>query len=67
MHREFETILYESRERIVRITLNRPDKRNALSPQMLEELSTALDLAEADRDACCLVLRGAGDKAFCAG
>jgi enoyl-CoA hydratase len=67
MHREFETILYESRERIVRITLNRPDKRNALSPQMLEELSAALDLAEDDRDACCLVLRGAGDKAFCAG
>jgi enoyl-CoA hydratase/carnithine racemase len=63
----FETILYEKRERIIRITLNRPDKRNALSHQMLEELTAAFEGADAETDASCIVLRGAGDKAFCAG
>jgi enoyl-CoA hydratase len=52
---------------IIRITLNRPDKRNALTNQMLEELCSAYDEAEKEKDACCIVLRGAGDKAFCAG
>lgn len=67
MQRQFETILYEKADRIIRITLNRPDKRNALTNQMLEELWTAFDEADQDRDACCIVLRGTGDKAFCAG
>ncbi len=67
MSGDFQTILYETQERIIRITLNRPEKRNALNPQMLEELSEALDRAEEDKDACAIVLRGAGDKAFCAG
>lgn len=64
---KFETILYERTERIIRITLNRPDKRNSLTNQMLDELCTAFDEAEKEKDACCIVLRGAGDKAFCAG
>lgn len=64
---KFETILYERTERIIRITLNRPDKRNSLTLQMLDELCTAFDDAENEKDACCIVLRGAGDKAFCAG
>ena len=64
---EYQTILYEAKERIIRITLNRPEKRNALNPQMLKELSHALDCAEEDKEACAIVLRGAGDKAFCAG
>src|SRR5262245_28021441 len=53
--------------RIIRVTLNRPDKRNSLTTQMLEELCLAFDEAEKEKDACCIVLRGAGDKAFCAG
>ena len=67
MSRENETILYDCADRIVRITLNRPDKRNALNNQMLVELGDALDRADAEEDACVIVLRGAGDKAFCAG
>ncbi len=67
MTNKFETILYDRTERIIRITLNRPDKRNSLTNQMLEELSVAFDDAEKEKDACCIVLRGAGDKAFCAG
>lgn len=65
--RQFETILYQKDERIIRITLNRPDKRNSMTSQMLEELALAFDDAELDHEACCIVLRGAGDKAFCAG
>ena len=48
------------------ITLNRPAKRNALSPAMLTGLHRALDLADADRDVRVLVLTGA-PPAFCAG
>ena len=63
----YETILYEKTGRVIRITLNRPDKANALSNQMLEELIAAFTAADEDKEACVVVLRGAGDKAFCAG
>ena len=63
----FETILYEQDDGVVRITLNRPDKRNALTNTMLDELVVALERADADKQACCVVIRGAGDRAFCAG
>ncbi len=63
----YETILYDNADRIIRITLNRPDKRNALNAKMLEELTDAFTRADEDQDACVVVLRGAGDKAFCAG
>ncbi|MEM1022693.1 MAG: enoyl-CoA hydratase-related protein [Myxococcota bacterium] len=62
-----ETVLYEKDERIIRITLNRPDKRNALTPEMLSRLEEAFAEADRDRDACVVVLRGAGEEAFCAG
>lgn len=64
---EFETILYEKTDNVIRITLNRPEKRNAMSSQMLEELTVAFETADKDHDAACVILRGAGDKAFCAG
>lgn len=67
MTTEYETIRYASSDRIVRITLNRPDKRNALNPQMLEDLERAFARANEDAKACVIILRGAGDKAFCAG
>ena len=49
------------------LTLNRPEKLNALSTALLGELSAALDAAEADPDVRVLILTGAGDKAFAAG
>jgi enoyl-CoA hydratase len=49
------------------ITLNRPDALNALSPEMLEGIHAALDLAEADPDIRAVIITGAGDKAFSAG
>ena len=63
----YDTILYETVEdKIRRITLNRPDKLNAMSPGLLAELDRAFDEFEADADASVLVIRGAG-RAFCAG
>ena len=49
------------------LTFDRPDKLNALSTPMLEELDTALDEAAADAEVRVVVLTGAGDKAFVAG
>lgn len=48
------------------LTLNRPGRRNALNPALIEALDTALTDAENDPDTRCLVLTGAG-KSFCAG
>ena len=61
-----ETITFEVRERVARITLNRPEKRNALSGQMIDELQAALTEADDRRDVHVIVLAGAG-KDFCAG
>lgn len=62
----FENILYETENGRARITLNRPDKRNALSDALLAELDAALWEADNDTAVHAVVLRGAG-KGFCAG
>lgn len=62
----FETIIFESREGIARLTLNRPDRLNAFSARMHAEVAEALDRLEADRGLRVLLLTGAG-RAFCAG
>jgi enoyl-CoA hydratase len=59
-------ILFEVSERVARITLNKPDKRNALSPQTLQELHDALLEADDRLDVNVVILQGAG-KDFCAG
>ncbi len=59
-------IEFSVQERIARITLNRPDKRNALNPAMLTELHDALIEADALVDVNVIVLAGAGQD-FCAG
>jgi len=61
----YETLLVEQQNGVAHITLNRPDKRNALSPRMLAELQSALDEIERSK-ARVVILTGAG-KAFCAG
>lgn len=60
------TIRFEVRDRIARITLNRPDQRNALSNELQRELSDALHEADDRVDVSCVVLSGEG-KDFCAG
>jgi enoyl-CoA hydratase len=62
----FNTILYEVANGRARITLNRPDKRNALSLELQSELNEALWEADNHRDVHCVIIRGAG-RAFSAG
>ena len=59
-------ILYETRENIAQITLNRPEARNAYSDEMVAELVASLDRAEADENVRALIITGAG-RSFCAG
>lgn len=63
----YETILSEKRGAVTLVTLNRPKALNALSSKVLEELIAAFAAFEADDTQGCLVLTGAGDKAFAAG
>jgi enoyl-CoA hydratase len=56
----FTAIIYEVERGRARITLNRPDKLNALSPTLLSELHDALWEADDDRDVHGVILRGAG-------
>jgi len=63
---DFDTILYEVEDRTAVITLNRPDRLNALSPEMIAELRVAYVAAEADEAVWTLVVTGNG-RAFCAG
>ncbi len=66
MPNDYETILYETRGRIVLLTLNRPDKLNAWSAKMEGEFIRALDAASSDPSVHVIVVTGAG-RAFCAG
>lgn len=61
-----ETLTFDVAERVARITLNRPDKRNALTPQALDELHDALLEADDRTDVHAIVLAGSG-RDFCAG
>jgi enoyl-CoA hydratase/carnithine racemase len=63
----YETLLVDIRDGVARVTLNRPDVRNALNQAMVFDLETALAALERDPAACVIVLAGAGDRAFCAG
>ena len=54
----FKTILYEAKNKIGYITLNIPERHNALDYQMLDDLDTVLDHAEADKSVNAIVLKG---------
>ena len=63
----FETIIVNKKEKITRITLNRPNSLNAINPKMHDELQMAFDDFAGDSSQWLAVLEGAGHKAFCAG
>lgn len=63
---EFETVLYEAHDGVARITLNRPEKRNALNHQLMDDIDAAFTAAERDRSVHVVVLQAAG-ASFCAG
>jgi len=62
----YTDLLYETQDHVATITLNRPDRLNAISAPMLESLSRALRDADLDRDVRVIILTGAG-RGFCAG
>lgn len=64
---DYTDIRYETAEGIAKITINRPEVRNAFRPTTLFELSHAFDAARDDPEIGVIILTGAGDKAFCSG
>jgi enoyl-CoA hydratase len=62
-----EDILYENRGRVVVVTINRPESRNAINSGVREGLVAAWERFAKDTEARVAILTGAGDKAFCAG
>jgi enoyl-CoA hydratase len=67
MAQSYETILVERRDRVAVITINRPEKRNALNIKTREEGAAALEELALDDAVRVVVFTGAGDKAFIAG
>ena len=63
----FDEILYEEKDGVVRITINRPEKYNAVTAKTCDELIAAFKQAGWDRKVAVIVLAGAGDKSFCTG
>ena len=64
---DYTDIRYETAEGIAKITIDRPEVRNAFRPQTLFELSDAFDAARDDPEIGVIILTGAGDQAFCSG
>lgn len=63
----YEDILYDVKDGVARITINRPDKLNAFRGQTVDELLEAFTEASWDREIGVIVLTGTGDRAFCTG
>lgn len=64
---EYQNLIFEEKEGVALIMLNRPNARNALNSAMLEELGHALDVVEKSETIKVVVITGAGEKAFAAG
>ena len=62
-----DELLYEARDQVAFLTINREARRNALSPAVVAGLGEALDRAEEDGELRAVCITGAGEKAFCAG
>src|SRR2546430_14721686 len=65
--RRFEDLRYEKWQGIAKVTINRPEVRNAFRPQTLFELSAAFEDAREDPDVGVVILTGQGNDAFCSG
>lgn len=64
---QYTDIKYHKAEGIAKITINRPEVRNAFRPLTVQEMSAALDDARRDAQIGVIILTGEGDKAFCSG
>ena len=64
---KFSDITYEVAEGMAKITINRPEVRNAFRPQTIIELKEAFDLARDNEAVGVIIFTGKGDEAFCSG
>src|SRR5690606_40500225 len=64
---EYEDIIYETYEGMAKITINRPEVRNAFRPKTVTEMMDAFAAARDDASIGVIILTGAGDQAFCSG
>ena len=64
---DYKTLIVKKENHIATVTMNRPEKLNAITPEMFEELLAAFNEVGDDLDIRVMVLTGAGDRAFCAG
>ncbi len=64
---DYEDILYDTWDGIARITINRPEVRNAFRPQTVVEMARAFEVARDDPAVGVIILTGAGTEAFCSG
>jgi enoyl-CoA hydratase/carnithine racemase len=64
---DFTVIIYEKKDGVGYVTLNRPDRLNAYNIKMRDELYEVLSAIEVDPDVKVVIFKGAGEKAFCAG
>jgi naphthoate synthase len=64
---EYADILYETSDGIAKITINRPEVRNAFRPTTVSEMATAFEAARDDPEIGVVILTGAGTEAFCSG
>src|SRR5712692_1339936 len=65
--KDYQYILVDRDERVGIVTLNRPKELNALNNQLVGELAGALEEFDRDEEIRCIVITGAGDRAFAAG
>jgi naphthoate synthase len=63
----YEDIIFEKAEGIARITINRPEVRNAFRPETVKEMIDAFNIVRDDPEVGVVILTGKGDKAFCSG
>lgn len=64
---EFETLILEVKDQIATLTLHRPERMNAFTTTMMNELIAAFDYTDANDDVRAVIVTGSGDRAFCAG
>jgi len=67
MEIQLETVVYEAKDMVARIKINRPEAKNSLNMQLMKDLCTALEEAEKDPGVGVVVITGSGDKFFCPG
>jgi len=60
-------LIIEQKDTITSITINRPEKRNSLTPEILLDIGSELKRIATEEKTRCVVIRGSGDKAFCSG